>query len=48
MKLKQAIGRLEKEIVEIDVEVGVIEQSLLQAQLKDSTQLNMVDVPMWL
>jgi hypothetical protein len=29
------------------VEVGVIEQSLLQAQLKDSTQLNMVDVPMW-
>jgi hypothetical protein len=46
VKLKQAIGRLEKEIVEIDVEVGVIEQSLLQAQLKDSTQLNMVDVPM--
>jgi hypothetical protein len=46
VKLKQAIGRLEKEIIEIDVEVGVIEQSLLQAQLKDSTQLNMVDVPM--
>lgn len=39
VKVKQAISRLQQELVGMDVKTGVIEQGLLQAQLRDRTHL---------
>lgn len=38
--MKQALTKLQQEMIAVDVEIGVIEQSLLQAQLRDRTNLH--------
>lgn len=35
VKIKQAVAKLEEEIERMNVQIGVMEQSLLQAQLRD-------------
>jgi hypothetical protein len=37
VKVKQALAKLEGELVGMDVQIGVIEQAMLQAQLRDRT-----------
>ena len=35
VKVKQAVSRLEQELMGMDVQIGVIENALLQSQLRD-------------
>ncbi len=35
VKIKQALQRLKVEVTQMDVRIGVVEHSLLQARLKD-------------
>eukprot|EP00057_Strongylocentrotus_purpuratus_P029037 XP_011683511.1 PREDICTED: intraflagellar transport protein 57 homolog [Strongylocentrotus purpuratus] len=39
VKIKQALQRLKNEVIQMDVRVGVVEQNLLQAKLKDKTNM---------
>ena len=39
VKIKQALQRLKNEVIQMDVRIGVVEQSLLQAKLKDKTNM---------
>uniref|UniRef100_A0A915K4T6 Uncharacterized protein n=1 Tax=Romanomermis culicivorax TaxID=13658 RepID=A0A915K4T6_ROMCU len=40
IKVKQALSRLQHEILGIDVQIGVIEQMLLQSQLRNTINLH--------
>lgn len=40
LRLKQALQKIESDITRMDVQIGVIEQSLLQSQLKDRAAYN--------
>ena len=37
VKIKQALQRLKNEVTQMDVRLGVVEQSLIQAKLKDKS-----------
>ncbi|XP_071480984.1 intraflagellar transport protein 57 homolog [Diadema antillarum] len=39
VKIKQSLQRLKNEVIQMDVRIGVVEQSLLQAKLKDKTNM---------
>lgn len=39
MNIRKALTRVKQEITAMDVRIGVVEQKLLQAKLKDKTNL---------